>query len=362
MLDLYLRLAALDAGNVVVSPYSVEAALGMGFAGAEGKTALEMGRVLGQLEPAAFHQRWGRQASALRSSAQESGARLNVANALWGQRGHPFRKGFLDLVERQYGGHLESLDFKTDPERCRETINSWVGRQTEDKIRQLLGPGSLQNDSRLVLTNAVYFKAAWDEPFDEKRTTAQPFFTADGKQASVPLMVNSQMALYAENSEFQAVDIPYRGDRLSMTILLPRRRDGLFALEKKLDSALLQSLIGGLKHERVILRLPRFRFEFRKELSETLKAMGMNEAFRWPGADFSGIDGTRDLYVSLVIHQATIEVNESGTEATAATAMSMRAGSAPMTPVEFRADHPFLFLIRERSSGAVLFIGRLARP
>jgi serpin B len=288
---------------------------------------------------------------------------LSTANALWGQQGLDYRAEFLRRTEASFGAGLRPVDFLNDPQGARETINAWVERQTRDKIKDLLAPSDINNRTDLILTNAIYFKGAWAVPFPKAATKDEPF--GDGKTSNpVPTMHRTGDLGYLEADNFQALDLPYVGNDLSMVILLPKQMDGLAALESSLSSTRVAEWLGKLDRQKVEVSLPLFRLESSSELAKTLAGLGMPSAFG-RDADFSGIATDRRLSISAVIHKAFAEVNEEGTEAAAATAVVMMRTLAmrpQKPPVVFRADHPFLFLIRDARSGSILFLGRVANP
>lgn len=363
-LDLYAQLKSTP-GNLFFSPYSISTALAMTYAGAHGDTEKQMGRVLhldqvqGQVHPF-----FGALQSRLGEAGKQKGVELSIANALWAQKGHPFQPAFLDVAQRDYQANLNQADFVTGAEAARGNINRWVAQKTKDRIKDILPPGSLDSLTRLVLANAVYFKGAWTKPYDKAQTSTQPFHLSSTRQANVPFMHHVDTVKYTENSDFQAVELPYGAGDLSMVILLPRRTDECGQLEGRLTPALLSGTLSQLRPHRVEIFLPRFKLESKFELNGTLARMGMSDAFTQK-ADFSGMDGTKSLFISGVFHKAWGEVNEEGTEAAAATAVVARA-TAIMKPLEpppvFRADHPFVFLIRDTRSGTILFLGRLSNP
>ena len=289
------------------------------------------------------------------------GFRLNIANALWGQKGYRFLPEFLDLLAENYGSGLRLLDFAADPESSRVTINDWVSHQTEGRIKDLVPQGVIDTLTRLVLTNAIYFNAAWGAPFDKSQTQDGAFHLQNGSQVTVPMMKQTKSFGYAEGQGYQAVELPYDGGELSMVILLPKA--GQFeAFEGSLDAGQVNSILKNLAQRQVALSLPRLKTESEFSLAETLAAMGMPVAFS-SEADFSGMDGGRNLFISDVVHKAFVSVDESGTEAAAATASVMGLTYAmPEQPVEFTVDRPFIFLIRDIPTGAILFVGRIVNP
>jgi serpin B len=266
-------------------------------------------------------------------------------------------------VKRHYGAGLDELDFKTATEQARLTINGWAEKQTRERIKDLLAPNILTADTQLVLTNAVYFKADWLTAFDKRATRTADFFLTADQKTSADLMSRQGPYGYFENELLQAVDLPYRGAPLSMIVLLPRKVDGLAALEKELTANNLAAWIGRLHTETVNVALPKFTMTRGFQLADVLRQMGMGVAFA-SGANFSGMSESQPLQLSDVIHKAFVEVNEQGTEAAAASAVGVaKNGPDRVTRVRtFRADHPFLFLIRDYRSGAVLFLGRCANP
>ncbi len=287
---------------------------------------------------------------------------LRVANRLWGQKGYPIQPEFLALTRQQYGAEMLLLDFAQSKAASQE-INHWVEQQTNGKIKDLIPPGSLGAMTRLVLTNAVYFKGEWVQPFDKKNTKEEDFaFSAEGK-VKVPLMHQQKKLGYAEEETFQVLELPYAGRELSMVVLLPKEVDGLPELEKAVTTDKLAALMLKLRVREVNAYLPKFKLETSFGLNSTLQAMGMKRAFSRE-ADFSGISSTEALYISAVLHKAYVDVNEEGTEAAAATGVVMKAMAVrrPQPIPVFRADHPFLFLIRDTKAGSILFMGRLTKP
>lgn len=359
-MELHQQLRARD-GNLFYSPYSITSALGMTHSGARGNTATEMAKVL-HLPPGA-HAQQGTLMRVINDGAKRGKYIVNVANSLWCQQGYKFEKPFTGLLEKSYGAGLAQLDFRGMPEPSRKVINDWVTAETRGKINNLLPQGSVTPDTRLVLVNAIYFLGNWMTQFKERNTREAPFFVGAKKSVESPLMNSSGRMAYAENAEAQLVSLRYKGNDLSMVVLLPKKRGGLAQLEAGLTHAKLKKWLGGMRSRRVILSLPKFKMTTQFSLGATLKSMGMRDAFTPGAADFSGINGRRDLSISAVVHKAFVEVNEKGTEAAAATGVVVGVTSAPVDPpAKFRADHPFLFLIRHNRTGAILFLGRLANP
>jgi serpin B len=370
-LDLYGRLAT-QPGNLFFSPYSISSALAMTYGGAAGLTAAEMSKTLHfDLPSPRLHAAFGGLNEALNVGGQKGGYSLSMANALWGQQGVAFLAPFLDLVQRDYGAGLTQLDFKHDAEGARKTINDWVADKTHGKITDLIARGALNQLTRLVLTNAIYFKGNWEREFKKEMTSDQPFYAAPGKQAPARLMEQTGDFGYFENGTFQLLEMPYKGKDLAMVALLPRDNNGLTVLEKELSADVLQGWLAKAHYGKVEVYFPKFKMTEQFSLGEELKAMGMPGSFDQRKADFSLMNGKQpgeagSLSISEVIHKAFVECNEEGTEAAAATAVVMRMTATAMTrhrptPV-FRADHPFLFLIRDLHSDEILFLGRVVDP
>lgn len=364
-LELYAKLKAQE-GNLFLSPYSISTALAMTYAGARGNTAAQMAKVLHfELEEARLHRAFQKLINQLNAQGKKGGYQLSVANALWGQKGYGFLKEFLDLTRKHYGAGLHELDFVGATEAARKTINAWVEKETKAKIKDLIKPGVLDTTTRLVLTNAIYFKGDWASKFKEERTRPEPFHLGSGKSVDVPLMRQTEEFKYMEADGFQALELPYVGEHLSMVVLLPEKCDGLPALEKSLTRENLDKWLSQLRKQKVHVFVPKLKMTCEFSLGEGLQAMGMTDAFGG-SADFSGMNGKKDLLISAVLHKAFVEVNEEGTEAAAATAvvMGLKAarGTIPAAIPIFRADHPFLFLIRDTRSKSILFLGRVMNP
>lgn len=360
--DLYEKLKEVE-GNLFFSPYSISTALAMTYAGARGNTEKQMGTALHfTLDQKRFHPAFAYLEAQLKAVQKKGDIELNIANALWAQEDYVFLKKFLDLIQNNYGTVLNHVDFKKTCEAARKKINAWVEHKTKDKIKNLIKPGILNAATRLVLTNAIYFKGRWKFQFKESRTKETPFWLSINKSIEVPMMTQKRQFGYMESDSLQILELPYIGDDLAMIVLLPRKIDGLTQLEADLSVESLNMWIDHLRKREVSVFLPKFKMTSQFRLGETLASMGMPDAFG-ENADFSGIDGTKDLFISAVIHKAFVDVNAEGTEAAAATAAVISLTSAPSTPPPtFRADHPFIFLIRDNRSGSILFLGRIVNP
>jgi serpin B len=355
-------------GNLLVSPYSIETALAMTSAGARGATEEQMARVLHL--PADAAQRHEACAALIKQTLAPAGPgrpTLRVANRLFGAPGFAWKPEFLQTTASRYAAGLETTDFPGSPDAARQVINGWVAGQTEQKIKNLLGPSDVDALTRLVLVNAVYFHGDWKVAFQAWETNpAATFHLAPEQDVKVPMMGMTAALRYAESANWQALELPYTGGDQAMVVLLPRQVDGLAGLEKHLTAEQLTAVVGGLKRADVMVRLPKFRMESKFELGAALQKLGMTDAFDIGRADFSGMAEAK-LSISKVIHQTYVDVDEKGTEAAAATGVVLPlpgpgggGGGAPL--MHFQADHPFLFLIRDNRTGAVLFLGRLADP
>lgn len=361
-LDLYGKLKD-EKGNVFVSPYSISTALAMVYAGARGETAGSMAKVLHfDADQQQFHPAFSKLIEAIRKAGSENGNELNIANAVWVGLGEQLLKSYLDLTRRDYGAGVRQVDFAHAAEQARVTINTWVEEQTKGKIKDLIKPGILDAGVRLVLTNAIYFKGAWAARFQKDLTRDEPFLSSDGMKINVSMMNQTAKLAYAKADAVQILELPYAGGKLSMVILLPDQVGGLAALEKKLSHEIVSRWIGGMSSQEVIVQIPRFKMTFEIQLNKLLESMGLAHFFS--DADFSGMDGKGELFVGQVIHKAFVEVNEEGTEAAGATAVIMRetAIMRPSPKPVFRADHPFVFLIRDVATKSILFVGRLEKP
>jgi serpin B len=358
-IDLFKKLAEQQPdGNLVVSPYSISTTLAMTYAGARGETAAEMRKVLHfALPDDRLHPALGAIAQQLQSDGRSH--QLIVANALWGQRGVLFRGEFQRLTRKHYRAGLREIDFVTDSASTRRTINAWVGEQTRGKIPELLKPADLSEACKLILTNAVYFKADWAFPFRTEFTKDGPFNVAEGKTITVPLMAQTATLLYAECDSARVVELQYSGSSFSMVVILPVKPQDLSRVEDALAGGALDRWLNCAEPREVDLTLPKFRLRMAATLDPLLEELGLQAAFT-PAADFTGLAATGGLRINRVVHEACVEVDEKGTVAVAATAAVVNQSSVGR--VTFAADHPFLFLIRDRATTAILFYGRVANP
>ncbi len=348
--------------NIFFSPYSISTALAMTYEGARGQTAQEMQSVFHFPEEDSIR----RPAMAKiynQINQEDKEYELYTANALWAQEDYSFLDEYINLIDQYYGGRVTNLDFIKETEKSRKTINDWVAQQTKDKILDLIPAGVLNELTRLVLTNAIYFKEQWLIQFDEENTTEEDFRVSPEKTIKVPMMSLTDGEIefnYLETEKLQILEMPYDGEELSMLVLLPQE-DSLVTLEESLNLDNLAQWREMLSQQPVNVFMPKFTFETKYFLNQDLQEMGMPTAFSMQ-ADFSGMDGTKDLFISKVIHQAFIEVNEEGTEAAAATAVVIELKSVGPSVAVFRADHPFIFLIQDNQSGNILFLGRVVNP
>lgn len=358
-LDLYARLR-VTPGNLFLAPFSISTALAMTYAGAAGLTEAEMKKVLHfSLDQNRLHPAYGALVESLDRGTRLGGYEINVANALFPQRGFRFLQSFLSTTERHYDAKIEELDYAADTDAARRRINSWVEERTRSKIKDLLGPRDLDPMTRLVLANAIYFKGLWAGQFDPEETSMRPFEVGDGRTVDVPMMRRSSEFPFADLDGLSILEMPYEGEDLSMIFFLPDRADGLEDLELRLNAEDLSNWMSALVKTELDVIIPKFSMTVRFSLGDVLAEMGMPSAFGLE-ADFSRMTGAPDLFISKVIHQAFVEVNEEGTEAAAATAVVMERESSEVR--FFLADHPFLFLIRDNVTGSVLFMGRVADP
>lgn len=365
--DLYGKLAQNNSSNLFFSPYSLVSALGMTYAGARGKTASEMATTL-HFANQTIHANFATLRQTLLNKTNLGDNQLQIANALWLQEGYSCTNEFTNLLRESYGAQLQFADFAGKTEKARIDINAWVEKETEEKIKDLLPPKLLTPQTKLVLTNAIYFKGNWQFPFAEEKTQARPFTLSKGQTIQVPTMSHTGQFNYTEHSGAQVLELPYSRDNtnssggLSMWIILPTPSTTLATVEKSLHTYLNVQL----RKESVEVWLPKFKLEAAAPLKEILQTLGMKEAFDPKTANFSGMCGETKsqapLAISEVVHKAFVEVNEKGTEAAAASAVVMTTRSMQPRPITFHADHPFIFLIRDNQTQTILFLGRVLNP
>jgi serpin B len=367
-LDLYHRLNE-SANNLFFSPYSISIALAMTYAGSAGVTENQMAQAMHFVLPRAqLHPAFDQLALELAQRATAEGVdpnqafTLHVVNVTWGQTGYTFLTTYLDILAQDYGAGIRLLDFASNSETARNTINQWVSQETQNKINDILPAGSIDALTRLVLSNAIYFKADWSNEFDKSLTKKDVFHLVTGGTTTVPMMNRSGFYNYASGNGYQAVELPYAGEQLSMLIILPD--EGKFSeAASSLDSATLAGIVSNLQSKNVNVTLPKFTFEYDLGLKSWLQQMGMVDAFDPTKADLSGMDGQKDLYISDVLHKAFVALDEAGTEAAAATTVIVGVTSMPVEqPIAFKADRPFIFLIRDNPTGTILFFGNMMDP
>ncbi|MGE5221341.1 MAG: serpin family protein, partial [Omnitrophica WOR_2 bacterium] len=360
-----------SSSNDLFSPYSISLALAMTYAGARGQTEKQMVDTLHfSLAPDQLHPAFNaldlalasRAKTAGQGSSADQGFELNIANSIWGQAGFPFEQAYLDLLAQNYGAGLRLADFQQDPEASRNLINQWVSEATKDKIKDLFPQGSIDANTRLALANAIYFKAAWESPFTKESTSDKTFHLADGSAVDVPMMYQGNAHLeYAKEAGYQAVGLPYVGDQVKMVAVMPD--EGKFqAFESGLTAAQLNGIFQSLQGQTIDLSMPKFKFETEFDLGKTLTTLGMANAFNPDQADFSGMDGRKDLYISAVLHKAYIAVDENGTEAAAATGVAIGVTAIQANIPQVTLDRPFLFFIIDQETGTVLFAGKVMNP
>lgn len=361
--DLYAKVASAK-GNMFYSPSSLSTALAMCYGGARGSTAQEMAKVLHfSLEPKQLHPAVAQLAHLLTTPTKPGQYQLHIANALWVQKNFRLEADYVEQMKHHYGTGLQEVDYITQAEQARLTINEWVEAKTKNKIKDLIKPGMLTPDMRLVLTNAIYFLADWAQPFEKDATYLEDFLLTADRTMKASMMHQTSLMMYMENDLVQVLEKPYAGNDLSMVVILPKKRGGLSDLEAKINNEHYDQWLKQLKSARIALALPKFTMNTEYELSKVLPEMGMPLAFS-DDADFSGMTKQESLKIGFVIHKAFVNVDEKGTEAAAATAVGMRlTAAAPADdPIVFKADHPFIVILRDKRSGTILFMGRVTEP
>jgi serine protease inhibitor len=351
--------------NIVFSPYSISSALAVTYAGARGNTAKEMAEVLWfPKDQSSFHPGYKAFTDSILLSGKEKGTELRIANALWVQQDYKLRQDFIELAASCYNAKAENVNFKMpeELEKTRQKINKWVEDATNNRIRNLLQQGVLKELTRLVITNAIWFNGNWVKPFDTSATYSSIFNINSAKSINTEFMHQKTDAGYYEDDEIQALEFPYKGGKKSMLIILPKETEGWRLIGRILTTDRLKIISQGLKIQEVDIAIPKFKYESQFSLKETLIQMGMEEPFS-NSADFSGMTDANDLKIDEVIHKAFIEVNETGTEAAAATAVIMILKSAlNERTVRFNANHPFIYFITDKTTGGIIFMGRLVNP
>ena len=363
-LDLYQHFQQ-QAGNLFLSPLSIATALAMTYAGANGTTATQMADVLHLGQPSTVAQSFQALLGLLNAGSNSQSIDLSVADALWPQTGYPLQNAFLQLIKSDYGGNAQDLDYASDSEAARQTINAWVAQQTNNKITNLIPPGVLSEATRLVLTNAIYFKGQWATAFDATQTSNQPFSLPSGQTVQVPMMYSDSQYSYSVQDGYQVLDLPYQGGNVSMVVLLPQNTTALTDVTGSTLTKVNDWLNTDPGTQEVIVRLPKFQMTVSSSLGEVLAGMGMPLAFEQGAADFSGMSSGGGLYIDQVLHKAFVQVDEQGTEAAAATGVIVTLGcvfGGEPQPIVFTADHSFQFFIRDNRTGTILFMGRMTDP
>lgn len=351
-----------ESGNKFLSPFSISAALAMTYAGAKNETEKQMRDVLHfNQNQKYFHNEFKILIDSL-LKINKKGLELKIANSLWIQKDYVFLKEYLDLINANYKSGIKKTDFVKQSEKSRQDINKWVLLQTNNKIKELIKPNILTNLTRLIIVNAIYFKGIWEKTFNKDFTKEKEFFAEGINGVNVPFMNISENFRYVENEYFQLIDIPYKNKSVSMFIMLPTKNEGLPNLEKFLNWKEFDAINSTMIYQKINLSLPKFNMTSEFELKDVLSKMGMPLAFN-KNADFSGITGKTDLMIDKVIHKTFININETGTEAAASTAVVLIEKSAPPDkPIEFNANHPFVFVIKDNITNCILFIGRVNNP
>jgi serpin B len=360
-LDLYRSLNKSEGENIFYSPYSIFSALAITYEGSREKTAEEIASVLHLPEEDVLRSGFG---ALYNQINKEKEYELNTANALWAQKDYPFLEEYIDVIRQSYGGEVTNLDFVRETEKSRETINEYIEEKTNDRIKDLIPQGILSPLTRMVITNAIYFKGKWKLEFDKEDTRELDFYLTSENSVKTEMMFmkpEEEKFNYLETEEIQVIELPYQGEEVSMFVFLPK--GDIEIIESELNSEKLKEYKEGMiKTEMDGIYLPKFEFDTKYFMKETLISMGIDSAFFYGKADFSRMDGTKELVVDDVIHQAYVGVDEEGTEAAGATAVIIGLTSAPSNEKIFMADHPFIFIIQENKTESILFIGRVSDP
>ena len=356
--DFYNKIALNEEGNIFFSPYSIFTALSMAYEGARENTSLEMENVLNILQNnSPTLGSFGRIYNLL--NQKQEGYKISTANAFWAHEDYEFINEYLDLLKKFYMAEANELDFSKNVEAA-EIINTWIEQQTNDKIKDMIKPDMLSDLTKLVLTNAIYFKGLWDSPFNPKMTYETDFRLTTGEIVKVDMMGDPKNSVFnfSETEDLQIIEMGYHGNDLSMLVILPKENN-ITSAESRMNFENLSKWKNDLYEKDINVEIPKFKFETKYSLNNILQDMGILDAFIPGAADFSGMDGTKNLFISKALHQAFVEVNEEGTEATAATTIIMELTAIPDS---FRADHPFVLLIQHKETGAILFMGRVTDP
>jgi serpin B len=362
-IDIYQKIRS-ESDNIFFSPYSISTAFAMTYVGARSETEKQMAQVFHfSLAQGQFHPAFSELQSILQSLQEEFDFKLNIANALWLEKSYSLLSEFLEVNQKYYDANLFHLNFKEDTEKSRLKINDWVEEKTEEKIKNLLAEGVITALTRLVLTNTIYFKAEWEMQFNPDITKKDDFWMTTENKTEVQMMYQKSYFGYMENDDIQVLEMRYKGEALSMFVILPKKIDGLCDLESHLSSETLNKWTSNIKRKEVRVYMPKFKTTQDLNLKKILVSMGLADAFSL-NADFSGMEPKKELYITDAVHKAFIEVDEAGTEAAAATAVGI--GMKTALPIEeppvFRADHPFFFVIRNNTTESIIFMGRLANP
>jgi serine protease inhibitor len=355
--DLYQAISP-GGDNIFFSPLSISSALSMTYAGAKNQTAAEMQKVMHLPANEKTLHEGNRVLQQLLEKNLDAGSQMHLANSLWPDRSENLLDSFVQCLKENYGAETQSLDFRNNPDEAAAAINKWVEEKTKGRIVDLLQPGDLTTDTRLVLANAIVFDGKWQQAFDPAKTRPLSFRLADGNLVQVQGMVQKDDFRFAQMDNFKLLEVPFSGLETSLLIAMPDDAAALEELESNLNPDLIDQWLAGMRVREISLTMPRFEMDYRVDLAKVLVRMGMEDAFQ-SSADFSGMTGDKSLFISKVIHQATLKVHEEGAEAAAATAVVMEKLSESMG---FRVDRPFLFMIRHRETGTILFLGRLMNP
>ncbi len=362
--DFYNSITKQALENTFYSPLSISSALAMTYAGAEGETAKQMQQTLHYgPQDVSFHSQFANLIESLRVS-EKSDFEMTIANAVWVQNNYKLQKNYLQIVKGKYLSEAREIDFISQPDASRETINEWVSDKTANRIHNLIPPNAINAMTRMILTNAVYFNAEWSHKFNPKMTRKESFYCMNGEIIETDMMYQRHYYQYSQTSDYQMLELTYKGYEYSMLIILPKNPGGLSKLNKRISCKDIAKHDNSKQQEDILVYLPKFRLETAYELNAYLMEMGMTDAFSQQ-ADFSGMTGNKDLMISSIFHKAFIEVDEEKTEAAAATAVVMKLTAmapSPVAPIEFRADHPFMFIIRNQKEKAILFMGQLTTP